>query len=75
MIRSIRTTQCTILLAAAQMLNGEPLAAQEVVELPAEDRILDAEFEEVYRVGSIDGDEWEVFSRAGSALASPAICM
>ena len=40
-----------------------PLATQEVVELPAEDRILDAEFEEVYRVGSIDGDEWEVFSR------------
>ena len=40
-----------------------PLAAQEVVELPAVDRILDAEFEEVYRVGSIDGDEWEVFSR------------
>lgn len=40
-----------------------PLAAQEVVELPAEDRLLDADFEEVYRVGSIDGDEWEVFSR------------
>ena len=66
MIRSIRTTQCTLLLAAAQMLNGEPLAAQEVVELPAEDRILDAEFEEVYRVGSIDGDEWEVFSRVSA---------
>jgi len=40
-----------------------PLAAQEVVELPAVDRLIDADFEEVYRVGSIDGDEWEVFSR------------
>ena len=34
-----------------------------MVELPSEDRILDAEFEEVYRGGSIDGDDWEVFSR------------
>ena len=43
---------------------GPPaLLAQEVIELPAEDRILEAEFEEVYRVGSVDGDEWELFSR------------
>ena len=40
-----------------------PLAAQEVIELPAEDRLLDADFEEVYRVGSFDGDEWETFGR------------
>ena len=42
------------------------LVAQEVIELPAEDRILDAEFEEVYRVGSIDGEEWEQFSRVSA---------
>ena len=39
------------------------LMAQEVIELPAEDRILEAEFEEVYRVGSLDGEDWEQFSR------------
>ena len=65
-IGSTANTQCALLLTAlvtAQVLSAEPLAAQQVVELPPEDRILNAEFEEVYRVGSIDGDEWEVFSR------------
>lgn len=42
------------------------LMAQEVIELPAEDRILEAEFEEVYRVGSLDGEDWEQFSRVFS---------
>ena len=44
------------------------LAAQGVIELPAEDRLLEANFEEVFRVGSLDGDEWETFSRV-SAVA------
>lgn len=43
-----------------------PLAAQEVVELPAEDRMLDVEFEEVYRVGALTGEEWEVFGRVSA---------
>ena len=47
-------------------LASPALLAQEVIELPAEDRILEAEFEEVYRVGSIDGDEWELFSRVSA---------
>ena len=38
-----------------------PLAAQEVIELPGEDRYLDADFEEVYRVGALTGDDWEAF--------------
>lgn len=42
------------------------LMAQEVIELPAEDRILEAEFEEIYRVGSLDGEDWEQFSRVFS---------
>ncbi|MDE0651492.1 MAG: hypothetical protein OXI12_14260 [Gammaproteobacteria bacterium] len=42
------------------------LVAQEVIELPAEDRILEAEFEEVYRVGSIAGNAWEQFSRVSA---------
>ena len=38
-----------------------PLAAQEVTELPAEDRLLDADFEEIYRLGSLTGDRWDTF--------------
>ena len=55
-------------LAVASLLAlGPPaLAAQEVIELPAEDRILEAEFEEVYRVGSIAGNAWEQFSRVSA---------
>lgn len=42
-----------------------PLATQQVVELPADDRLLDADFEEVYRLGSTDGDRWDTFGRVG----------
>ena len=37
------------------------LEAQEVIELPGEDRRLEADFEEVYRIGSLDGQDWEQF--------------
>ncbi len=39
--------------------------AQEVIELPGEDRWLEANFEEVYRVGSALGDAWEEFGTIG----------
>lgn len=39
---------------------GAP-AAQEVIELPGEDNWLEADFDEVYRIGALDGDEWEQF--------------
>ncbi len=38
-----------------------PLAAQQVVTLPAEDGLLEADFEEVYRVGTVAGEDWETF--------------
>ncbi|MYH49188.1 MAG: hypothetical protein F4151_06550, partial [Gammaproteobacteria bacterium] len=44
---------------------AHPLTAQEVVELPGEDRPLDADFEDIYRVGSLDGDGWDTFGRVG----------
>ena len=47
-----------LVLAASAAL---PHARQEIVELPAEDRILDSAFEEVYRIGSFGGEEWETF--------------
>ena len=37
--------------------------AQEVIELPGEDRWLDAAFEEVYRVGTALGEAWQEFGR------------
>ena len=37
------------------------LAAQEIIRLPDEDRWLDADFEEVYRIGSLTGEDWEQF--------------
>ena len=42
-----------------------PLVAQEVIELPAEDRLLVADFEEVYRVGSVLGGRWDTFGQIG----------
>lgn len=49
------------------LLAGVAVSAQEVVELPAEDRPLDADFEEVYHVGSLDGDDWEQFGTVHEA--------
>lgn len=57
------TGLAVVLLVGPQTNHAPALAAQSVIELPANDRILDAEFEEVYRVGSVSGDEWEIFGR------------
>lgn len=64
------TTQRTRLVAAAALLAVAAVAAtagavfaQEIIELPAEDRWLEADFEEVYRVGAADGEPWEEFGR------------
>ena len=40
---------------------GRPVAAQEIIELPVEDRLLDADFEEIYQLGSLDGGGWDTF--------------
>ncbi|MYE92532.1 MAG: hypothetical protein F4238_04130, partial [Gemmatimonadetes bacterium] len=40
--------------------------AQEVIRLPADDRWLAADFEQVFRVGEIDGEEWEEFGEVVS---------
>ena len=46
---------------AAGASTVHPTSAQESIELPGEDRWLDADFEEVFRVGSLMGEEWEQF--------------
>ena len=56
-----RTAIVGTILTVALSLIASPLAAQQVVELPAEDRLLDADFKEVYRVGAVTGEDWETF--------------
>lgn len=43
------------------------LPAQEVIDLPGRDRPLDAEFEEIFRVGVLEGADWEMFANVASA--------
>lgn len=45
----------------ALVTTASPLVAQEVVELPAEDRPLNADFAVIYRLGSVDGGGWDMF--------------
>ena len=47
--------------AVAWMLAAAPAVGQEVIDLPGEDRWLEAELEELFRVGSLGGAEWEQF--------------
>lgn len=48
--------------ALAWLVVAAPVTAQEVVELPAEDRWLELVIEELYRVGSaVTGEAWEQF--------------
>ena len=57
----MRTLAASAALLAVLATPARPVAAQELIELPAEDRLLDADFEEVYRVGSVDGGGWDMF--------------
>lgn len=61
-----RTRLSQLIVGSVFAIATPALVAQEVIELPAEDRILEAEFEEVYRVGSIAGNAWEQFSRVSA---------
>ena len=44
-------------------LGSPALQAQEVIELPSRDTQIKPEFEEVYRVGVIEGEPWETFGK------------
>lgn len=59
---SVRSVVAGGLVALAAILPyTRPLPAQEVIDLPAADRPLEADFEEVFRVGVMDGEPWETF--------------
>ena len=52
---------CILSAIAAGWPAAASLNAQEVIELPGEDHWLEADFEEVFRIGSLAGREWEQF--------------
>ncbi|MCY3679272.1 MAG: hypothetical protein OXH66_17050, partial [Gemmatimonadetes bacterium] len=47
--------------ALVLLMAAAPAAAQEVIELPTEDRQLNPTLDEIYRVGSALGEDWEQF--------------
>ena len=49
--------------AAPILFTTAVLNAQEIIDLPAEDRWLEPRFEEVYRIGSLSGEGWQQFGR------------
>lgn len=65
--RSTRHDEANGMVAAAVVLTtvlatpAPPLAAQEVIELPAEDRPLAADLEDLYRLGTLEGGGWDTF--------------
>lgn len=61
MIRIGQVTTRILQPVAAVWLAAASLNAQETIELPGQDRWLDADFEEVFRIGSLMGEEWEQF--------------
>lgn len=69
MIRNVGVRSVGVAAAAAGFMTLMPLGAQEVIDMPGEDRRLAADFEEVFRIGSIDGAAWETFGEiAGMAF-------
>jgi len=47
--------------ALAGLVVTGPAGAQEIISLPGEDRNVQVDFEELYRVGSLSGEDWEQF--------------
>ena len=52
----------TVIPLTAALLAAAPTAAQEVIELTGRDRHMEPAFEEVFRVGVLDGESWEMFA-------------
>lgn len=59
-------------MALAWVVGAGPVGAQELIDMPGEDRPLTADFEEVYRIGSLDGDAWETFGEIGGTAFDAA---
>lgn len=62
MMSATRTPFVLIPLVAA-LVTAPPIGAQEVVELTDRDERLEADFEEVFRLGVPEGEDWQDFER------------
>ena len=63
----VRLRVIVTILSLLTFLPAAPhLPAQEVVDLPGRDRHLDADFEEIFRVGVREGEDWEMFANVSS---------
>lgn len=58
---TLRSTTILALLGLLLGTRSHALHAQQVVEVTGRDRHLDTAFEEVFRVGTLDGEPWEMF--------------
>ena len=54
-----RSLAVVTLVTAATAADASTLPAQQVIELTGEDRVLDPTFEEVFRIGALEGESWE----------------
>ncbi|MYA12060.1 MAG: hypothetical protein F4087_10575, partial [Gemmatimonadetes bacterium] len=54
------------------LLAAIPARAQKVIELPGDDRTLGLAFEELYRLGTLAGEEWEQFGDVQSVAFDAA---
>ena len=62
-IQSLRFGCCAL---SSGLLLAASGGAQQIIQLPAEDRWLEADFEELYRLGSMAGEDWEQFGSLAS---------
>ncbi len=58
---AVRLVVAATVLITLLATTSRPLAAQEAIELPAQDRLLVADFEEIYRLGAVGGGGWDTF--------------
>ena len=56
-----RALAALALAAIALPVPTGPLPAQEVIDLSGRDQRLDADFEEIFRMGVLEGEDWEMF--------------
>ena len=67
---TLRRTLCWV--GSVWLLAAVHARAQETIELPAEDRWLEIEFEELYRLGTLAGEAWEQFGDVRSVAFGAA---
>ena len=63
---TLRSLTAFAFLVLALSAHARPLQAQQVIQLTAEDRALEGAFEEVFRVGALQGESWEMLATVRS---------